>query len=136
MVYPTVGPQHQRLGPITREEHNLQLWYSGLLPAEEPRQQQEPQNLLGKSYEEYKQLYFLPEHVHVNEDKVEEQQRNQHDQHPLENQTRVERQQPHDGAQGDDATALQLGPSNDVIERRQGILGTGRILRATALAVS
>ena len=45
--------KHQQqgfVGPITREEHDLQLWYSGGLP-EEPR----PRNLLGsESYEEYR----------------------------------------------------------------------------------
>ena len=43
------------VGPVTREEHDLQLWYSGGLP-EEPR----PRNLLGsKSYEEYRVVHLL-----------------------------------------------------------------------------
>ena len=49
--------KHQQqgfVGPITREEHDLQLWYSGGLQGE-PRGRQEPRNLLGsKSYEEYR----------------------------------------------------------------------------------
>ena len=141
-----VSPKHPRFGPITREEHDLQLWYNGLEPRQ-PRQQ--PQNLLGsKSYEEYKQLYFLPEHVLTNGDTLEgrRQGNDQRDRPRLEeeeedgeNRTLDEPRQ-HFGEEGDgDAAAaeVQPGPRNaDVVERRQGIVGTGRILRATALAVS
>ena len=136
---PTVRPTGQAFGPITRGEHDLQLWLSGRHPEERQRTER-PQNLLGKSFEEYKQLYFLPEHVRTNGDQFEGQHRNQHDQHRLEegeDQTGVEWQPDQQGIEEDDANAvLQLGPRNDVIEGRQGILGTGRILRATALAVS
>ena len=132
VVSPTVGPKRHRFGPITRGEHNLQLLYSGQLH-QEPQQQQEPQVIRDKSYEQYKRHYFLPEHVRINPEKEEVQ----HNHPRLENRTRVERQQPqHASEEGE--TAVQLGPRDDVdvIERRQGILGTGRILRATALAVS
>ena len=144
-VYNVVSPKHPtRFGPVTREEHDLQLWYNGggRLPGEEPRQhrRREPQNLLGKSYEEYKQLYFLPEHVLTSGPR----QGNRRDRPRLEeegeNQTLNEPRQLFSEERDGDATAVaeeQLGPRNaDVVERRQGIVGTGRILRATALAVS
>ena len=68
--------KHQQqglVGPITREEHDLQLWYSGGLPGE-PRGIQEPRNLLGsESYEEYKKRYLLPDFI-LTDDYVWEKQ--------------------------------------------------------------
>ena len=135
---PAKHQQQGFVGPITREEHDLQLWYSGLLP-DEPRVGQEPRNLLGsESYEEYRQRYLLPDSV-LTDDYEWENQRNQH---------RLERLQRLEEEEGENQTTqrpqeveavetVHLGSLSDVIAQpRQGIIGTGRILRATAMAVS
>ena len=131
--------KHQQqgfVGPITREEHDLQLWYSGGLQGE-PLVGQEPRNLLGsESYEEYKKRYLLPDSV-LTDDYVWENQRNQHRLERLERLGEKDgRNQTTQRPREDEAVeAVQLG-SELVAQPRQGIIGTGRILRATAMAVS
>ena len=149
--------QRQRFGPITREENELQLRYGGHGGRLQYQQESHVLHANLESHEEFRQHYLLPGHIRTKSAKKDQQQRErqqiqliqqiqqdrqqiQQDQH--DDQVRVERQQPpleagegEDVGDGEEGLGANGGGGN-LIQRRQGILGAGRILRATALAVS